>query len=68
MTKQQIIVSNTPEDYRRSVQDLLNQGWKVIPGTVAVAVSPRAMKEDWARERYVAVLEKYVPDVTEKMI
>ena len=64
MTKQKIVATEYLGEFKCLIQGLLDEGWKVIPGTVQVGI---AEVNEIKEECYMAFLEKYIPDIAEKV-
>ena len=55
--EQKVVGSTDYGSFKNQLDDYFNQGWQIVPGTIAVAITP-AGSGLTSKERYIAVVEK----------
>ena len=55
--KQRVIGSTDYGSFKTQLEDFLNDGWKIVPGTIAIALTPSGLNLT-SKERYLVVVEK----------
>jgi hypothetical protein len=55
---QQMVIAIEITSFQSKVQKLLDSGWIVVPGTIAISSSVNGERHQYTSEKYIAVLEK----------
>jgi hypothetical protein len=55
VVEQRPVTATDPWDFQKKMRDAMDEGWRIVPGSVAIAI---ASNENTPDERYFAVLEK----------
>jgi hypothetical protein len=57
MKKQTVVIAIEISSFQGKIQKMLDDGWRIVPGTIAMTSLVYGERNQYTSERYIAVLE-----------